>query len=371
MKKIFKLLSVVVIALLIFVSCTLKQETKNTMPFFIGTYTSQGAEGIYLSSLDTITGDISSPQLVAKVTNPSYLTLSHNKEFLFVVSENGGSSEGLYVFKNETNGSPLELIDSMMTNGADACYISELPGRYLVIAHYSSGDVVFVPFEPDGRLNKAKMVQFVHDGSGPNLNRQEQPHAHSALADISGDFVYVADLGADIVAVYQVKESEVKFIRNIEVAPGAGPRHLSFHPSGKIMALLNELNSTINIYGLDSEGVFSELLKTIDLLPDSLIDGSLSADIHFSKDGKALYASVRGVDRLYTLLLNDEADCTIAYHEEEIQWPRNFVIDPTEKFLLVANQHGNDIVVFERRESGELMLLNNKVELSQPVCLKF
>jgi len=128
----------------------------------------------------------------------------------------------------------------------------------------------------------------------------------------------------------------------------------------------------VNLYELDSVGVFSNLVQSIQLLPDSTGSGSLAADIHFSQDGKNLYASVRGIDRIYTLSVNADGAKVVESLEDEISWPRNFVQDPTGNFLLVANQNGDNIIVYKRNmQSGKLTLLENKVEISQPVCLKF
>lgn len=372
MRDVYSVLSAMVLFMLLWSGCQSKQEGKNKIPFFIGTYTSEGAEGIYLSYLDTITEGLSDPQLVAKLSNPSYFTLSEDGKFLFAVSENDGFSEDLFVFHRETVNNQLTLVDSLQTKGRGACYVSEILGKYLVVAHYSSGDVVFVPYGSDGHLHKEGMKQFTHHGSGPILNRQESSHVHSAVPDLMGEFVYVADLGTDEVRVYQLGGDSITVKTYIAVKPGSGPRHISFHPKGKIMALLNELNSTINLYELDSVGVFSNLVQSIQLLPDSTGSGSLAADIHFSQDGKNLYASVRGIDRIYTLSVNADGAKVVESLEDEISWPRNFVQDPTGNFLLVANQNGGNIIVYKRNmQSGKLTLLENKVEISQPVCLKF
>lgn len=371
-RRVFSSLIVMVLFVFVCVGCQTKQEVENKVPFFIGTYTSDDSEGIYLSFLDTITGSLSEPQLMAKLSNPSYLTLSEDGKFLFAVSENDGSSEDLFVFRRKSVNNQLVLVDSMKTNGSGACYVSEVLGKYLVVSHYSSGDVVFVPYSPKGHLHKENMKQFVHQGSGPDLNRQESSHVHSAVADLQDEFVYVSDLGTDEVSVYKLGDDSITMVANIEVKPGSGPRHISFHPEGKMMALMNELNSTINLYALDSLGVFSNLVQTLQLLPDSIENESLAADIHFSQDGNNLYATVRGVDRIYTLSVHEGNAKIIESLDNKINWPRNFIQDPTGKFLLVANQNGNDIIVYKRSvQSGRLTLLDNKVVISQPVCLKF
>lgn len=372
MKNVLNLLLVMILSMITCFSCQPKQEVENMIPFFIGTYTSEGSEGIYLSFLDTITGNLSEPRLMAKLSNPSYLTLSEDGKLLFAVSENNGSSEDLFVFQRNTVNNQLSLVDSMKTNGRGACYVSKISDKYLMVSHYSSGDVVFVPYSPEGTFYKESMKQFIHDGSGPNLDRQESSHVHSAVADLQREFVYVADLGTDELTIYQVEDESIREVTTLAVEPGSGPRHISFHPGGEMMALLNELNSTINIYHLDSLGIFSNLIQTLHLLPYAIESESLAADIHFSQDGKSLYASVRGVDRIFTLSVNEGGVKVIECLEDKINWPRNFIQDPTGNFLLVANQSGDDIIVYKRNiQSGKLTLLESKAVISQPVCLKF
>lgn len=358
--------------LCVLTGCGSKKEVENKIPFYIGTYTTQSSDGIYLSSLDTVTSELSLPQLVFKLSNPSFLTLSQDGKLLFAISENNGESADLFVFHREPNSNQLTLVDSIQTGGRGACYVSEVVGKYLVVAHYSSGDVVFVPYSSDGSLQKEGLKQFAHQGSGLDKKRQASSHVHSAVPDPKGEFVYVADLGTDEVRVYQLADDSIRPIKTLTLEPGSGPRHISFHNSGQMMALINELSSDILLYGMDSQGVFSDLIRTVKLFPDSMKNEKWAADIHFSQDGNNLYASVRGVDRIYFLEVTDGDVEIIGFLEDQINWPRSFAQDPTGNFLLVANQKGNDVILYKRDpKSGRLTLLKSKIKISQPVCLKF
>ena len=363
---------VFVIVLLTF-SCSPGVQSDSTIPLYIGTYTAEGSEGIYLARFDTITGVLTQPVVVAKLDNPSYLTLSPCKSYLFAVSEGNGSAANLFCYKTEPERGLLTLADSIATAGAGSCYVSVVDCGLVAIANYSSGDVSFVRFNEDG-VFAPEPVTFQHLGSGPDSIRQDRPHAHSVLADKNRKFVYAADLGVDKLYVYQCEKDTVAPVSTVAIAPGSGPRHFDFHPSGKMMALLNELKQSVDVYVPDSLGIFSVKTQSVALLPDSLVKSNYSADIHFSADGNHLYASIRGVNRIdvYSIDLENSTIQWIDSVYEGIDWPRNFTLDPPGNYLLVANQKGNDVVVFHRdAETGKLTMTGNNIEVSMPVCLTF
>lgn len=354
-------------------ACSPGTKYDSTIPLYIGTYTSEGSEGIYMARFDTINGALIQPVLAAQLHNPSYLTLTPCKSYLFAVSEGDGSAANLFSYRVEAGSGLLTLADSVATGGAGSCYVSLVGCGRLAIANYSSGDVSFISFNEDG-VFPDEPVTFQHKGSGPDASRQDKPHAHSVMADKKLKYVYAADLGSDKLFVFQCLNDTVITVSAVPVAPGSGPRHFDFHPSGKMMALLNELTHTVDVFVPDSQGIFSIKIQTVALLPDSLVKNNYSADIHFSADGNYLYASVRGVDRIEIFSVNIENSTLqrIDVVDEGINWPRNFTLDPTGRFLLVANQKGNDVVVFRRdAETGILTPTENSIEVSMPVCLKF
>lgn len=360
------------LAALVF-SCRPALPPDNFVSLYIGTYTAEGSEGIYYTRFDTITGQITEPIVAAQLNNPSYLALSPCKTLLFAVGEGNGLTPNLYSYKIDNSTGNLTIQDSVSTGGTSSCYVSLVGCGMVAFANYSSGDVSFVQFNNNGQFTSTP-VTFKHTGSGPNESRQKGPHAHSILADKNMNYIYAADLGADKLFVYQCNNDSVSLITTISVPPGAGPRHLDFHPSGKIMALLNELDHSVDVFTTDDQGIFSIKTQTIELLPDSLREGNWSADIHFSDDGKHLYASVRGINHIevYTVDAQNKSIEWVSSVGDGINWPRNFTLDPTGNYLLVANQKGNDIVVLSRnKNTGELTPTTSRIEVSMPVCLKF
>ncbi|MBN2744161.1 MAG: lactonase family protein [Marinilabiliaceae bacterium] len=368
-----KLNALVFFGILLFVSaCRVSQPIDNTVRFYIGTYTSSGSEGIYMARFDTLTGMVSADTLLARLPNPSYLNLSADGQWLMAVSESGGVAPNVFSYRVQPNGE-LVLADTLRYNGQGACYVSEYAAGAWVVSNYGSGSVTFFKTDSLGKfLPDVKMLQ--HVGSGPNTDRQQQPHAHSAMVDPAGRYVYVADLGTDRMMVYNPHGDTVRCVAQIATAPGSGPRHFAFHPSSKVMATLNELHQTVDVWMPDSTGVYADLCHTVLLLPDTLRDGGTAADIHFSPDGRFLYASNRGTHAVVAFAVdaNSFELTPVQHYLEGISRPRNFVIDPSGRFLLVANQDGDNIVVLQRDlHTGLLSPTGHQLEVKSPVCLKF
>jgi 6-phosphogluconolactonase len=354
------------------VSCAVDAPKRTEVPFYVGTYSSDSSKGVFVSELDTVSGSLVTPRLVALVDNPGYLNFTADGQYLLVASKAVAGAPDLFVYRRDVSDNSLTLVDSLVVEGSLACYVSDVGHGWVALALYSSGDVVFVPVTKDGRLVKNKMIRYVHDGSGPDSLRQEQSHVHSVISDLKGRYAYVADLGADMVKVYELKKDTVVPVTEIITAPGSGPRHIVIHPSGEYMTVLNELNSTIDIFVKDSLDIYSKWRKSVALLPDSVAPKNSAADIHFSDDGKYLYASVRGFNRLFMLSAGDKDVDLLGFVEEGINWPRNFSLDPSGHFVLVANRYGNSVIVYKRDSStGKLILISSKIVLDQPVCVRF
>ncbi len=366
------MMALAVIAALFF-ACQSGTNNKNQIPLYIGTYTNNGSEGIYTALFDTLTGQLSELQLAARLTNPSFLAINKPDKLLVAVSENDGSRANVFSYRIDLKSGALTLLDSVSTGGQGSCYVSMVNKDIVAIANYSSGDVSFIPYNRKGTF-EAPVSTFKHSGSGPVSDRQGAPHAHSIRPDPSGPFIYAADLGADKVMVYELTDQEVRAAGTIMITPGAGPRHLAFSPCGQQMALLNELNHSVITFSKDEEGAFTNQTATVPLLPDSLHAENKSADIHYSPDGKFLYASVRGVDQIEVMDVGDKALAPVLVGSEGngIKWPRNFAHDPSGKFLLVANQNGHNITVYKRDiNTGQLAPMDVSLELNSPVCIQF
>jgi 6-phosphogluconolactonase len=250
-------------------------------------------------------------------------------------------------------------------------------GRVVFVANYNGGSIALLPIEADGSLAPASHVVH-HTGTGPNAERQEAAHAHCIIADPSNRFVLAADLGADRVFVYRL-DLEGKSLPHVEggdavMRPGAGPRHIAFHPTRPLVFVSNELDSTVATLRFDAERGALSPLDAHSTLPSGWTGTNYPADIHIAPSGRTLYVSNRGHNSLAVFSV---AESTGALALEQVvstdgDWPRNFTIDPTGRWLLVANQRSDSIVVFARdQKSGRLTPTSERISLPSPVCLQF
>ena len=250
-------------------------------------------------------------------------------------------------------------------------------GKVLLVANYGGGNLAMLPIQAGGALGRATEV-VQHKGTGPNAERQETPHAHSIVADPSNRFVLAADLGVDRVFVYRL-DVDGKTLRHVDggdavMRPGAGPRHIAFHPTLPLVFVANELDSTVATLRFDAERGRLSLLSTHSTIPPRAKGTNYPADIHVASSGRTLYVSNRGHNSVAVFSV---AARTGALALEQVvptkgNWPRNFTLHPTGRWLLVANQRSNSIVVFERnQDSGRLTPARSSIAVPSPVCLHF
>ena len=359
-------------------------EAKNLRkaPFvFVGTYTeTEGSqsEGIYIYHMDPSSGELILERVVKNILNPSFLEIHPTGHFLYGVNEvqNYGDRAGGGLSAFSINTAEVPFLNNQLSHGSDPCYVSiEQTGRFALVANYTSGSVAVFPIQSDGRLNPASDV-IQHVGSSIHPERQTGPHAHSILPDPTNRFAVAVDLGLDKLLVYQMdlEHGKLNHSHDVDVQPGAGPRHLTFHPNTQFAYLINELNSTVIGYRYSSEMGIFEAMQTVPTLPEDFKGKNLCADIHVTPNGKYLYASNRGHNSLVWFRV-EENTCQLTYQGHIPtggREPRNFAIDPSGTFLLVANQKSNNIVTFKiNAESGELFETGHAAEVFMPVCLKF
>ena len=344
---------------------------------YVGTYTENTrSEGVYLVRMDRRSGELLRVGAVDAAANPSFLSIHPNGRVLYAVNEreqNGAVS----AFAIETGTGALTRLNEQPSGGGAPCYVKvDRSGRALLVANYGGGSVALLPIEQSGALGPAHVVQ--HTGKGPNAERQEAPHAHCILPDPSNRFALAADLGADRVFVYGLDVGH-KSLRHVEggdavMRPAAGPRHLAFHPTLPLVFVANELDSTVATLRFDSGRGGLSPLDTDSTVPPGWTGTNYPADIHVASNGRALYVSNRGHNSIAVFSV---AESTGALALEQVvstegDWPRNFTLDPTERWLLVANQRSNSVIVFGREpHSGRLTLTRQRVELPSPVCLRF
>ena len=358
--------------ILVLAACETKstsQEESNPVSFanfFIGSYTSGDDGGISIASLNQSTGELNLNGVAGGAINPSFIALSEDR--LIAVNELNGQNGTITSYGIDRRTLRLFPIDTISAEGVAPCYITlDNSGFVGFVANYMTGNVLRFAIDNSGLFTDSTM-QVQHEGSGPNAERQEGPHAHSVDFNPAGNLILAADLGIDQVKVYN--PASLELIDVIEMAPGAGPRHFTFNEAGNVLYIINELDNTIAVVSVN-DGQF-EIIQVISTLPDDFSGDNKTADIHIHPSGKFLYGSNRGHDSIvaYRIVENGRIEL-IGWTTEEVNWPRNFSISPDGGWLLVANQNGNSINSYPITGEGEPGSLASSIETESPVCIKF
>lgn len=352
---------------------------------FVGTYSSgnSDSEGIYVYRFDLSNGSVSYVGTTIGIDNPSYLKVSPDGRFLYVVSEvfevkgiPGGLAES-YSIDQKTG--VLTYLNSKSTRGACPCHLNiDRTGQHVFVSNYMGGSIAVLPVQEDGTLGSATDIVQHEGSSNINPERQEGPHPHSITISPDNRFAIAADLGKDMLLIYKLDIVNGKLLpgndERVKTEPGGGPRHMDFHPNGRYIFLLNELGNTIESYQYNDETGALKLIGMISTLPHEFDGESIAADIHIHPEGKFLYASNRGHDSIVICNIDTDSGTleVLGHQSTKGAHPRNFSIDPTGEFLLVANRDTNDIVTFKiDRETGLLSPIGQVIRVPQPVCISF
>lgn len=371
-----------------------KAQSKNDQYLIVGTYTrpktKNPSEGIYIYKFNTTTGDFSTVSKATDINNPSFLAVSPDQKFVYAVSETSDGSVTVYSFDKKLGN--LTKLNTQSSGGADPCHISiDKTGKWVLVGNYSGGNLSILPIGANGSIGKATQT-INHQGKGPNTGRQEKPHVHSVNIASNNRDIFVPDLGIDKIMTYSLDAQNGKLLTGkpafTKVADGSGPRHFTVHPNGKFAYVIQELSSTITAFNY-ATGKLTPI-QTITTLAQDFKDKNKSfcADIHISPDGKFLYGSNRFVDAgnkngvfaptnttdtivMYSI---DQKTGKLTYIGNEPvlgKIPRNFMITPNGKFVLVANQETDNITIFKRNaQTGKLSPTGKQIEVPVPVCLK-
>jgi 6-phosphogluconolactonase len=351
---------------------------------YVGTYTGAKSKGIYVSTLDAATGQLTAPKLAAETVSPSFLAIHPNRRFVYAVNEvgefNGKPGGAVSAFSLDAATGRLTLLNQQASGGGGPCHIVvDKAGNHALVANYGGGSVTVLPVKEDGRLGEA--TSFIqHAGSSINPNRQKEPHAHSINLDIANRFAFAADLGLDKVLIYRFDAGQGVLTPNdppfAKVIPGAGPRHFALHPKGGFAYVINELHCTVAAFSYDPQRGELKEVQTISTLPQgqAVLPNFSTAEVQVHPSGKFLYGSNRGHDSVAVFTI-DQKTGTLTHVENQStrgKTPRNFGIDPTGKYLLAANQSSDNVAVFRiDDESGRLTPAGDVGNVGTPVCVKF
>jgi 6-phosphogluconolactonase len=362
------------------------------MIVYVGTYTEpirfgtgkilEGkGEGIYAFRLDQASGALEPIGKTTGVANPSYLAFDATQRFLYAVNELKSYQDRptgtVSAFAVDPTTGGLTFLNRQLTHGTDPCHVLvDAKRKHIFVANFMSGSVCVLPVRDDGSLEEAS--DFIqHLGSGIDPARQKGPHAHSVTLDAANRFAFVPDLGLDKLLIYRFDAKRGMLEPNgvpwFKTKPGAGPRHVALHPSGRFAYLINELNSTLTALAYDGEtGAFREL-QVVPTLPEGFRGESTCADVQISPSGTFVYASNRGHDSIACYRINQRTGrlTYVDHTATQGRTPRSFCIDPTSTFLLVANQDTDTVVTFRiDARNGKLSPTGHVAPVPTPVCVK-
>lgn len=346
---------------------------------YIGTYTWGKSEGIYRLRLDSVNGEMSVEGATGGVENPSFLAIHPGKKLLYAANETGsylgkpGGAAAAFAIGPD-NG--LEFINRQATHGAAPCHVAvDRSGKWVFTANYTGGNITLFPIRADGALEAAADV-LAHAGTGPDKVRQEGPHPHSIGVAPDNRFVVAADLGIDKLMVYRFDAQNGELTPNdpphYAAAPGAGPRHMAFHPGGKYAFVINELDCRIQSLAFDARAGAFAAVDAVSALPSGFDGENTCADVRVSPDGRFVYGSNRGHDSIAGFSF-DEATGRLGFmaHESALgKTPRSFALTADGAFLVAANQNSDNVVSYFRdRETGGLKPTGFSVAVPAPVCV--
>jgi 6-phosphogluconolactonase len=350
---------------------------------YVGAYTeppSGSADGIAVFRFDADTGALHPVQIVPGVVNPSWLTFDGREQILFAVNE---EAEGrVSAFARDAETGMLHPLNDHLSHGSDPCYVSlDSSGRYALVANYSGGTIAVLPVAADGRLEAATCV--IHHQGSSIRPEQEGPHPHMIRPSGDGRFVLVTDLGIDQVLVYRLDARTGQLALNeqgtamISEQPGAGPRHFAFAPSGRTVYVINELNSTVTVYDYAAESGELHARQVVSTVPEGVDGpaiGNSCAHVAVSPDGRFVYGSNRGHDSIAIWEVEDSSGTlrSVGHEATRGKTPRNFSLDPSGSWVLVANQESDTIVPFRRDPgTGRLSATGPVTETPSPVAILF
>ena len=340
---------------------------------FVGTYTSDGSDGVYSYRLDGETGDLEALGATAMGEEPSFLAIHPNGEYLYAVNEVDGGS--VTAGKIDTETGTITQLNSQPSGDDGPCHCSvDATGQYVMAAHYGGGSVSMLPIEDDGCLGEPSTV-VDHDPTDFEQDSSTTPRPHSINPGPENCFAYVPDLGLDEVVVYEMdlEAGRLDFSSSVSVQSGAGPRHLVFHPTNGLVYVIDELDSSMIVFERDAQtGELAEI-QTVSTLPDDFDGENYPADVQVHPSGEWVFGSNRGHDSIATFAVDDETGELELTSLEPTggEWPRNFAIDPSGSFLFAENQNTDDIHVFRIGDDGELEATGASVDVPSPVCMEF
>lgn len=338
------------------------------------------SRGIYHTMLDTETGRLSASRLVAEIRSPGFLAKHPRLPILYAVGAfDREDVVASYRIQGTGSDAQLELIGYQPIGDGNGTHLAvSRDGRTLLTVQYGSGSVAAFPLDDEGKIGQRTALVRHQGGSRVDPTRQEAPHAHWVGFSPDQKFALVPDLGLDEVVLYRVAtDSAVIELHGAGVVPpGAGPRHMRFHPNGKWIYVLNELDLTVSLFDWDAEEGAMKLRQTLSTVPQEELQPlsqKSCSEIRVHPNGKFVYAANRGHDSITVFSVGDDGTLSTIQNEAvRGANPRNFNLDPSGKWLLVGGQDSHTLASFAvDPETGKLIFSHNIISTPTPICVLF
>lgn len=357
------------------------ERKANRRWLLVGTQTHKDSKGIYSYDWNPATGELQGGDLAAASDNPTFLALDPAASYLYAANEldefEGQKSGAVSAFAVDRGARKLRAINQVASLGAGTCNVSvDALGRAAFCANYVGGSASSFYLHPDGQISDA-VSHFQYTGHGPNLKRQQGPHAHRVTPSPDNRWLLVNDLGLDRIHIYHLNPANAKLTPNQppawHAAPGSGPRALHFHPNGHIAYCVCEMGSLVNVLHWDTQKGILHEIQTISLIPEDYHGPSTGCDLVLTRDARFAYAINRFYDCTVTFSVAKDGKLTLLGRSScGGKTPRHLTLDPTERFLLIANQDSDNIAVFARdAKTGKLAESGKSYPRVKPQCLVF
>ncbi len=348
---------------------------------FISAFASGDKAGIHAFAFDTKNGVLKPLHRTADLQNPFFISISRDKRFLYAIhAEKFGGNEDEFVaaYALEGRSGQLKRLNQQSARGTASCYLdADATGKSVLVANYASGSVAALPVRADGSLGEA--ASFVqHSGSSADPERQKGPNAHSIVISPDNRFALAADLGIDKILIYRLDAATATLTANeaqpfAKLQPGSGPRHLTFHPDGKHVYVINELKNTVTVFDYATDAGTLTERQTMTTLPAGFSGKSYTADLKITPDGRFLYGTNRGHDSIAAYRIAEDGKLSLIGIEPSLgKGPQNLLITPDGRWLLCANMPGNSVIVFRiDATSGHIKPEGDPVSMPMPSCIRW
>ena len=357
-------------------TCFIFGQDSSKTYLFVGSYTSgEKTEGIYVYDFNTDTGELTEVEKDDSLINPSFLTISPNGKFLYACTDTKLEKNGsVSAFRIDTLTGEISFINKQTTGGRNPVHlVVDKTNKHVITSNYTDAGISVFKCNANGSIQPfSQLIEF--EGNSIITGRQDNAHIHSSNFSPDNKFVFTPDLGSDKIRTFRFDHKDLlKSVDSLTINTdkGSGPRHFTFHPNEPFAYCVEELSGTVSLYNYKN-GQLS-LSNTYSSYQQKQEEYA-SSDIHCSPDGKYLYVSNRQDENSISIfrINQNNGELMLKTHQSTFgNIPRSFVIDPTGKYLIVANQTSNDLVIFSRNfETGLLIKIGIMTGLKSPSSLK-